>query len=351
MDKTELNVTAHLGSTSQPSAAPLARSVQASEGGPTMKEHVWPLTAGINRSREFARKKLATHTANVGLICGHGCLYCSSRSVLRCHRAFKVLGLNPFDEGYCIVDPQTPLRLMNDVHKTYASDVIMFCSTSDGWAPEAQSLNLGEQCLRVLLEHGRSVVRVLTKNAAVTGAYDLMARYRNRVRLGLSLTAPKSAEALMKVLEPHASTISERFAALKEAHERGLRTYGMFCPCLPGIADSPEALEEMFAAAVECGTEDIWLEPVNARGKGIVRCAEALAQAGFTAAAHAADAVRHEAAWNEYAINLVKAAQVVAVGSGVIDRLHVLLYANRFTSDAQETLNTDPRGIVWLKKQ
>ena len=125
----------------------------------------------------------------------------------------------------------------------------------------------------------------------------------------------------------------------------------MCCPCLPGVADSPEALEEMFAAAVECGVEDIWLEPVNARGKGLARCAQALAQAGFTAAAHAADAVRHEAAWNEYAVNLVKAAQLVAVRSGVIDRLHVLLYANRFTSDAQETLNTDPRGLVWLKKQ
>ena len=90
---------------------------------------------GTARRREVQLRWLAHarsgdkgDTANVGLICGHGCLYCSSRSVLRCHRAFKVLGLNPFDEGYCIVDPQTPMRLMNDVHKACASDVIMFCS-------------------------------------------------------------------------------------------------------------------------------------------------------------------------------------------------------------------------------
>lgn len=37
----------------------------------------------ITRSNEFARKKLATHALNVGLLCGHGCLYCSTPAMMR----------------------------------------------------------------------------------------------------------------------------------------------------------------------------------------------------------------------------------------------------------------------------
>jgi DNA repair photolyase len=37
----------------------------------------------ITRSIEFEKKKLATHALNVGLLCGHGCLYCSTPAMMR----------------------------------------------------------------------------------------------------------------------------------------------------------------------------------------------------------------------------------------------------------------------------
>ena len=40
----------------------------------------YPLKTGITRTREFERKRLATHAVNVGTKCGHGCTYCSTRS-------------------------------------------------------------------------------------------------------------------------------------------------------------------------------------------------------------------------------------------------------------------------------
>jgi hypothetical protein len=50
--------------------------------------HAYPLASAIHRSPEFAKKKLADFSVNVGLKCGHACTYCSSGAVLRCHRAF-----------------------------------------------------------------------------------------------------------------------------------------------------------------------------------------------------------------------------------------------------------------------
>jgi len=40
--------------------------------------HQTGLKAGIMRTKEFERKRLASFSVNVGTKCGHGCLYCST---------------------------------------------------------------------------------------------------------------------------------------------------------------------------------------------------------------------------------------------------------------------------------
>jgi DNA repair photolyase len=75
--------------------------------------------------------------------------------------------------------------------------LIQLCTTVDAWAPEAQELRLGRRCLEAILA------------------------------------------------EPYASPISERLTVLKKAHKLGLRTYGMLCPLLPGIADLPEQIDDL----------------------------------------------------------------------------------------------------------
>jgi len=313
-----------------------------------MENQTFPLKAGIRRSKEFERKHLATHTVNVGLKCGHACHYCSSPSVIRCHRAFKVLGKNPFDEGYTIVDPETHVRVARDVHKFRQDHTIMFCSMTDAWSPEAQDHGLGPKCLRVLLERGQGTVRVLTKNAAVRDSLDVMEQHRERVTLGLSLTAPLAGEDVIQILEPNASPLAERMDVLEDAHRRGLRTYGMLCPCLPGISDSRDALDNMFGTVLACGAEDIWLEPVNGRGRALPQCQQALSEAGFARESEAVEIARSRKGWNRYAVHLVKTAQDVADQHGVLDRLHILLYQKPLTDEAIDDLKKDERAIVWL---
>ena len=88
-------------------------------------------------------------------------------------------------------------------------------------------------------------MRILTKNAAVVEDFDLIKKHRDRVLVGLSLTATPDRESVISVVEPHASPISERMKALKKAAKLGLRTYGMLCPLLPGIADAPDQIDEL----------------------------------------------------------------------------------------------------------
>jgi len=53
------------------------------------------LKGSIQRSKEFEKKGLATHSVNVGLLCGHKCTYCSTPAMIRAHSLFKKIDAQP----------------------------------------------------------------------------------------------------------------------------------------------------------------------------------------------------------------------------------------------------------------
>lgn len=186
----------------------------------TMRIHTATLSAGISRTREFEKKGLAQFAVNVGTKCGHGCLYCSTGAMLRMHPSFKAAGESPFESGYAIVDPSTPERVVRDAVAIRKRGLVQLCTTVDAWSPETQQHQLGRRCLEAVLSQPGWTVRILTKNAAVSGDFDLIERHRDRVLLGLSLTATEDKSRITAVTEPWASPVSERMKTLEQAHRR-----------------------------------------------------------------------------------------------------------------------------------
>ena len=230
--------------------------------------HHTTLKQGIRSTPKFAEKGLASFAANVGTKCGHDCTYCSTGAMLRMHTSFAVAGEDPFGHGYAIVDPTTPERVGRSAARRRKDKrgLVQLCTTVDAWSPEAQMLDLGRRSLAAILAEPGWEVRILTKNAAVAKDFDLVAAHRNRVRVGLSLTAMPAKQKIMSIVEPNASTMSGRIAAMKKAHGLGLRTYAMLCPLLPGIADDEESVRELVRLGIEFGAEEFFVEPFNARG-------------------------------------------------------------------------------------
>jgi DNA repair photolyase len=101
----------------------------------------------------------------------------------------------------------------------------------------------------------------------------------------LSITTPPASAAPIQAVEPRASSVGDRIAALRAAHAQGLRTYAMFCPLLPGIGAEPDQIDELAQLAVECGAEKVFVEPVNVPGPGLKRTQDALAASGYAAVA------------------------------------------------------------------
>jgi len=308
------------------------------------------MKGGIGRTPEFEKKKLAQFSVNVGTKCGHDCLYCSTGALMRMHPSFKAAGESPFAFGYSIIDPTTPERVARDARRIRSRGLIQLCTIVDAWAPEAQACDLGRRCLEAILAEPGWTVRILTKSAAVQKDFDLVERYRDRVLVGLSLTGTRSKGDHLLAIEPNASPISERMAAMREAHRRGLRTYGMLCPLLPGIADDEASLSELIEFCLSCGAEEIFAEPVNGRGPGLRLVQEALQNAAFVSAAEAVGTVRRRAAWSGYCANLVQAVQQTLDHFGALDKLRFLLYPSNLIESDYLRIRQRDTGIRWLEK-
>lgn len=316
-----------------------------------MGVHNYTLTTGITGTPEFAKKMLATHAVNCGLRCGHDCLYCSSGAVLRCHKAFKELGEDPFGHSYAIVDPDTPERLARDAERIRRRGMVQLCTLVDAWAPEAQEHDIGRRCLEAILSQPGWTVRVLTKNAAVRDDFDLIEKHRDRVLVGLSITATPDSEAIIEIVEPNASPIQERMLALVEAAARGFRTYAMFCPLLPGIADAPEQIDQLITFATDCRVEEIFVEPVNPRGPGLRQCQEALELWGYDQEAEATQEIQHRDGWSRYVTQLLANVQQSVRRHFDTEKVRFLLYPSRLLPEDKARVREDDEGVVWLGKQ
>jgi len=135
---------------------------------------------------------------------------------------------------------------------------------------------------------------------------------------------------------------------LKEAHRLGLRTYGMFCPLLPGIADTHHQIEELIKFAVEGDVEEIFAEAINPRGRGLILTQQALEAGGHHTEAVAIERIRNKANWSAYVVQLIQNMQRSVRTFYDIRKLKFLQYPSGLRTEDLNKLKQDNKGIIWL---
>ena len=156
-------------------------------------------------------------------------------------------------------------------------------------------------------------------------------------------------QGVLAAVEPHVSPISERMSALQEAANLGLRTYGMLCPLLPGIADESEQIDGLVRFVVkECRAEEVFSEAVNARGNSLTLTEAVLRQNGFLVEAQAISALRKKGAWSAYTAILVWNIQKAMRRHMTLEKLRVLLYPSGLTDQDQKAIRKADSGVIWL---
>ena len=150
------------------------------------------------------------------------------------------------------------------------------------------------------------------------------------------------------MVEPHASPISERMLALKKAAKLGLRTYGMLCPLLPGVADAPEQINELVRFVADCGAEEVFSEAVNARGNSLTLTEKTLEDNGFVDESKAISNIRKRAVWSEYVVDLLVNIQRAMRKHMTTKKLRFLLYPKGLVAQNRQAIQRDDAGVIWL---
>lgn len=145
--------------------------------GPKRNKAIYP-------SAEFKKKRLCTHTLDIGTICDHGCAYCSTPAgeAARIKITKDKYGYTAQDAHHkhiAHVSSDTPDKVKAEAGKLTKDDTVMLCAKVDPYSPAIQELNLFQDSLRNLLESNSEChVRILSKNATIVDVMEEFCRMR-----------------------------------------------------------------------------------------------------------------------------------------------------------------------------
>lgn len=201
------------------------------------------LDAGANvKIKEIHAKSILSpsrihdYAVNPYVGCQHACAYCYARFMKRFTGHKEPWG------SFVDVKINAPELLRKEIARK-RKGTVWVSGVCDPYQPLEATCQLSRECLDILVDHGWPVV-VQTRSPLVLRDMDIF-RKSSRIDVGLSITT--ADDAVRKIFEPQAPSITERLEALAALHRNGIRTYAMIAPILPGA----ENLIRMLAGSVD----------------------------------------------------------------------------------------------------
>jgi DNA repair photolyase len=173
--------------------------------------------------------------------CQHGCIYCDSRS--------ECYGIDDFSDIQVKVNAIELLR--NELSRKRIRGTIGTGSMNDPYMPLEAQRQLTRQALQVIGEF-RFPVHILTKSSLVLRDLDLLQEI-SKVFAAVSFTITCADDELGRKIEPGASPVSQRFAALESLAKQRLNTGVLLMPVLPYLEDNEENIRSIVCLAKSHG--------------------------------------------------------------------------------------------------
>ena len=173
--------------------------------------------------------------------CQHQCIYCDSRS--ECYQ------IEDFSD--ILVKANAIDLLWKELASKRTKGTIGTGSMHDPYMPVEERYNLTGQALEVIAQLGFPV-HITTKSALVLRDLDTLCAI-NRVHASVFFSISTTDDDLASKLEPGASSVSERFSAMRILADHGIPTGVAMMPILPLIEDSEENITSIAQRAHACG--------------------------------------------------------------------------------------------------
>ena len=110
----------------------------------------------------------------------------------------------------------------------------------DPYQAVEKKYELTKKCLKILVEN-QWPVTIQTKSSLVLRDIEILEKSKD-IEVGFSITT--ADDKIRKLFEPGAPSIKERIHALDVLHSRGIQTFAMIAPILPGTEGLIEELAD-----------------------------------------------------------------------------------------------------------
>ncbi len=180
----------------------------------------------------LSKSQVYDYAMNPYVGCSHSCRYCYAAFM----RRFTGHGSEQWGE-FVDVKINAPELLAREIRKKKRGR-IWISGVCDPYQAAEKRYRLTRRCLEVLLDD-QWPVTVQTKSSLVLRDIDVLEKFQD-LEVGFSIAT--ADEEIRKIFEPGASPIRERIGALGVLHAKGIPTFAMIAPLLPGADGLVEEL-------------------------------------------------------------------------------------------------------------
>jgi DNA repair photolyase len=135
-------------------------------------------------------------------------------------------------------------------------------TATDPYQPVERRVGITRSLLEVLARREGFRVSIVTKSTLIERDIDLLKKIAESNTLVVHITITTTDAALARKLEPRAPRPDLRFAAVKKLRAAGIVTGVLCSPLLPGINDTPRALDAVASRAAAAGASFLGAHPL-----------------------------------------------------------------------------------------
>src|SRR5579863_197817 len=199
-----------------------------------------------------------TWTINPYRGCEFACKYCYARYT---HEFMEMREGVDF-ERKIYVKQQAAWLLRQELKKVKRGEEIAIGTATDPYQPAEKRFEVTRGVLEELAQHHGLEIGIVTKSDLVQRDIDVLREVAAHNALFVNLTITTLDTKLARILEPRAPRPDLRLRALRELRKAGLDAGVICAPVLPGITDSPAALDQLVGAAKKAGAKYIYANPL-----------------------------------------------------------------------------------------
>ncbi|HEY1809602.1 MAG TPA: radical SAM protein [Acidobacteriaceae bacterium] len=228
----------------------------------------------LNRT-DSKRMPWMTWTINPYRGCEFGCRYCYARYTHEFIHPQPGAGrqepggileteadANELFEREIFIKQHAAWLLRQEVGQVRPGEYVGLGTATDPYQPVERTAKVTRSLLEVLAERKGLTLGIVTKSTLIERDVDLLVRIGERNKLSVCLTITTPDAKLARILEPRAPRPDLRFQTVERLRAAGLRV-GILCsPLMPGITDTPRALEAMARRTKKAGASFFASQPL-----------------------------------------------------------------------------------------